>query len=297
MRFYCEGTYKTARDQLITLLGDKWQQYAAFYPPADKLTTNDLAALTVDLNSIVESMNRSEKRGQLLTIFDQGKKIRELSTDSLTGLGTRDNFTELIKQETTESLHAKSYTVINIDINGQKHVNDSHGHNAGDQYLRTCGKAVITCLDEKDKAFRMGGDEILVILEITAQKARSLIKNSKGNIGETAAESDIMLQASNIIAQRILRRFQKLWDNQFGTVANFSYGTATISETAVQREIYEAMIGKSAGKGIDACDITDAVHKIADNRQYAQKQVSKDSGEYYKMLGISRPDKQELSRQ
>lgn len=299
MRFYCERTYETARKQLLTLFGDEWQQYADFYPTADKLTTNDLAALTIDLNSIVESLNKTEKRRQLVTIFSQGKKIRELSTDSLTGLGTRDNFTELMKQETAESLHSKSYTVINMDINGQKNLNDTHGHRAGDQYLKTCGKAIISCLDEKDKAFRMGGDEFLIILEIMSQQALSLIKNSKRTMSAAATESDIMLQASDIIAQRIMRRFQKMWDNQFGAVASFSYGIATISEEAVQRKIKKAAIEKLDGQEIGASDITDAICEVADERQYTHKKSLKNSGKYYKMIGISKPmdDTQELLHQ
>jgi diguanylate cyclase (GGDEF)-like protein len=51
-----------------------------------------------------------------------------------------------------------------LDMNGLKQVNDSLGHDAGDRALKSCFQAVAAAVGERGQAYRLGGDEVLVVL-------------------------------------------------------------------------------------------------------------------------------------
>jgi len=55
--------------------------------------------------------------------------------------------------------------VLFIDLDGFKHVNDSHGHDAGDAVLREIANRFVACVQETDTVARIGGDEFLVIAD------------------------------------------------------------------------------------------------------------------------------------
>ena len=51
-----------------------------------------------------------------------------------------------------------------LDMNGLKQVNDTHGHNSGDLALKAYFQAVASALGDRGQAYRLGGDEVLVVL-------------------------------------------------------------------------------------------------------------------------------------
>ena len=51
-----------------------------------------------------------------------------------------------------------------IDMNGLKEVNDTHGHDAGDLALKSYFQAVLSALGDRGQAYRLGGDEVLIVL-------------------------------------------------------------------------------------------------------------------------------------
>jgi len=95
------------------------------------------------------------------------KRIRELAyTDELTGLASRAHFYQkleaLIK---TTVRHKRRFALLYIDLDDFKSVNDSLGHDAGDQLLRTIAKRLENTCREIDFVARLSGDEFCILAE------------------------------------------------------------------------------------------------------------------------------------
>ena len=86
-------------------------------------------------------------------------------TDMLTGLYNRDYLDEWI----ANAMKADMYPLcmISADCDGLKKINESYGHNIGDEFLRLTASLFRAELPEKAVMFRMGGDEFLIILPNT----------------------------------------------------------------------------------------------------------------------------------
>lgn len=86
--------------------------------------------------------------------------------DELTGLPNRTSFTEHLDEAVRRAKRARwPLAVMFLDADQFKRVNDSLGHEAGDQLLRVLAERIRTSVRETDLLFRMGGDEFTVLLE------------------------------------------------------------------------------------------------------------------------------------
>ena len=98
------------------------------------------------------------------------------ATDPLTGLYNRRQLFALGAYELSQArrLH-QSLSVLAIDIDYFKEINDSHGHPIGDEILRTAARSFQTSLRQDDILARVGGDEFVVLLPRTdIQEAASI---------------------------------------------------------------------------------------------------------------------------
>ncbi len=99
----------------------------------------------------------------VLYLADKDKIMTRFSyTDTLTGLGNSRCF--LYYLDHLQKMK-KPYGVLYMDLNDFKPVNDTYGHNAGDQILTIVGKKLDNCIRTTDSAYRIGGDEFAVIVE------------------------------------------------------------------------------------------------------------------------------------
>lgn len=86
--------------------------------------------------------------------------------DSLTGLPNRNSFNERITEAIGRARrHGKNGILLFLDLDRFKLINDSLGHDAGDQLLRVTASRIQKSLRETDLAFRLSGDEFTAILE------------------------------------------------------------------------------------------------------------------------------------
>ncbi|NOW88895.1 HD domain-containing phosphohydrolase [Clostridium beijerinckii] len=105
------------------------------------------------------------------------KKLRQLSfTDILTGLYNRTYFEEKVKE-----FQGEEYLPVGVimgDANGLKLVNDTLGHDQGDELLRLIAQALKDVCGEKQLIFRTGGDEFVILSKnTTEQECEIIIKN------------------------------------------------------------------------------------------------------------------------
>jgi len=116
------------------------------------------------------------------------KKLLELSiTDKLTGLYNRQKTDEKLMQEHHKMSRYTSYhcSVMIIDVDFFKHINDTKGHQSGDRILKQLAKVFQTTLRNTDIVGRWGGEEFIVILSHTEiEQALTVAENLRRTVQE-----------------------------------------------------------------------------------------------------------------
>lgn len=93
-----------------------------------------------------------------------------LTTDELTGLINRRGFIQNFQAELerVQRTHNQGGLLVMIDLDGFKAINDTYGHNAGDEALRVVGRFLKGSIRAMDCAARLGGDEFVLLLANTS---------------------------------------------------------------------------------------------------------------------------------
>lgn len=108
--------------------------------------------------------------------FIQEKLEIEATTDPLTGLFNRRFFFKLADKVLSESIrHNKPLSLIMLDIDLFKEINDAYGHPIGDQVIQFVASKAKSLLRKEDIIARVGGEEYVVLLPNTNGKAAKLI--------------------------------------------------------------------------------------------------------------------------
>lgn len=90
---------------------------------------------------------------------------RKAYYDALTHLPNRAYFKELIEQVLTRANDTKTqFTLLFLDLDGFKNINDSFGHHTGDELLKHTSARLVSAVRENDIVARLGGDEFVVLL-------------------------------------------------------------------------------------------------------------------------------------
>jgi diguanylate cyclase (GGDEF)-like protein len=123
-------------------------------------TENDLAILQLLAEHTATCLAREDVQGEL-------RRLAE--TDPLTGLPNRRHFDDRLRAELSRAeRYDYPVTLLIMDLNRFKEINDKYGHSIGDLALREAGRAIAASLRQYDLPGRLGGDEFAVILPGTS---------------------------------------------------------------------------------------------------------------------------------
>lgn len=161
----------------------------------------------------------------------QAARLERLSrTDDLTSLPNRRSFDERLEIELQRAHRTETLvSVLMVDLDDFKLINDTYSHVVGDAVLRTTGQALSDCMREVDLCARIGGEEFVVLLPET---------DSQGAL---------------VVGQKIIDRVTELNQKVRGVAVTASVGVATLEptddkESLVARADANLYQAKRAGK-------------------------------------------------
>jgi diguanylate cyclase (GGDEF)-like protein len=101
---------------------------------------------------------------------------RQATTDGLTGLVNHKTFYEILEKELWRShRYGGQISLIMVDIDNLKSINDAYGHRAGDKAIREISRRIKESIRQIDTAARYGGDEFAVILLNTSLEDATVV--------------------------------------------------------------------------------------------------------------------------
>jgi len=199
-----------------------------------------------------EQINRAAEgsKRQVAEMAVLNRKLHNAAlTDTLTELPNRRHAIERLQQELgSATREGTRLSVIMIDIDKFKSVNDQHGHDAGDAVLRDVARSLRGCIRATELVCRLGGEEFLVICPRASAAKASLI-----------AERMRLASEANVIEHGDFRRAVTL---SLG-VAELDAATSTIDRLIklADERVYQA---KQAGRNrVVSGDLTDTSIRAA----------------------------------
>lgn len=143
----------------------------------------------VDLSTLVMTALRNRRNA-----LELGRIAR---TDHLTGIANRAQFELAIASEIQQAArHDERFTVLCMDLDGFKEVNDEHGHAAGDEVLREVSRRLQIQVREGDTVARLGGDEFGIVMRRgTLEEALALCKRIVA-----AVEQPVALPSGSVVS-------------------------------------------------------------------------------------------------
>ena len=177
--------------------------------------------LVIEKNLTVAKLlkEKEELRRQLEAKNEQLEQMA--ATDALTGVYNRRHFGRVLDQLFAEaSRYDKDLACVMIDLDGYKQLNDTYGHQVGDQLLVIAGKVISANMRRMDVAARYGGDEFVLLLPQAAceeaslaagrireefyQAAATLLRRTEGvtmSIGVSSLRTNHAGSADQLVAQ------------------------------------------------------------------------------------------------
>ena len=159
LRFYAGFTLKSRGQNVgtICMVDDKPRRFNQ----EDIATMRDLVSWA---QTEVNLTQLSEVQVQLISELDLAQ--HEAKTDGLTGLWNQATIKDILNRAHHRHLLTQQpYSIMMVDIDNFKEINDTHGHPFGDHVLKAIATELKTSLRPSDAIGRYGGDEFLIILE------------------------------------------------------------------------------------------------------------------------------------
>lgn len=163
----------------------------------DYLPVDDTFSFNVGNNSVtVDKVALDKTEYYLILIQPQDDLYKYAYRDPLTSLYNRNYWEHLISGVLRHPLPRK-FTLVVIDIDNLKSINDNRGHLEGDKAIRIVGKSIRESIRKQDIAIRYGGDEFFILLANTKKAiVEKVINRIKENIRKRGKKENIHIEIS-----------------------------------------------------------------------------------------------------
>jgi diguanylate cyclase (GGDEF)-like protein len=184
--------------------------------------TKPLESLTVFEMTLTRALERRFLIRENERLF---KEIERLAlTDQLTGLYNRRKLMETLENEVERAQrYNRPLSLIMVDLDDLKAVNDTHGHAAGDEVIQIVAGAIQDHVRRVDLPTRIGGDEFLILLPEADLEMARLVAGRVSTQIDNSSFRKIKISVSIGIGQ---------WKDQYGSVTGFLQ--------AVDQALYDA---------------------------------------------------------
>lgn len=165
---------------------------------AFNLMRTNINALTSKLQSKIDLANAAVRGQNLLlehqskALIENNKKLELLTcTDSLTDLFNRRHFDNALGKELSHARrHNETFSLMMIDLDHFKHINDAYGHSAGDKVLLEVATVISNNVRKSDTVCRVGGEEFAIIFRnADDHKIRIIAETLRNKIEQTPVTS------------------------------------------------------------------------------------------------------------
>jgi two-component system, cell cycle response regulator len=192
VRAHCLSAFKLAEpdcDKLLEEISVKTKDVVSLFEINIGAAANFEAILEKANEALVQLTLQSQMQANKLQ--EQNEVLQKKATiDALTGLNNRAAFDDILKQHFTASKTGKTpLTLLMLDVDKFKAINDKFGHQVGDQVLAELGKLLKKFGRPKDAAARYGGEELALILPETP---RAVGANIAEALRQSIAKQPIM---------------------------------------------------------------------------------------------------------
>ncbi len=188
------------------------------------LGVNDFIVRPVDRNELLARVRTQIKRRRFSEYLYKrlDERVEQASRDALTGMFNRRHLEEHLQGMISDSFDTdKGMSIIMADIDFFKSVNDNYGHDNGDQVIRQFSARILQNIRRLDVAFRIGGEEFLIVLpktdskraELVGERLRAIIEDTPfkisegdGNITVTASIGLTSVMSENDTTSSLLKR-------------------------------------------------------------------------------------------
>ncbi|MEE4360493.1 MAG: sensor domain-containing diguanylate cyclase [Pseudomonadales bacterium] len=163
-------------------------------------------AFSVRYERLLEQFRRIVEQ-HLALLFQHHELKEKTRRDSLTGAGTRREFFENARAEVKRARrYGHPLSLMLLDLDRFKQINDRHGHACGDTVLREVSHRIMDSLRSCDRYYRFGGEEFVVVLPHTAladallvaERTRALVHDRPVAFGDREVEVTLSIGLAHL---------------------------------------------------------------------------------------------------
>ena len=231
----------------------------------------------VSVSLVTDASGRAVHAIAQLQDISERKRARELLEyqafhDVLTELPNRRRLMEDLERAIASATTDDPVLLVLFDLDGFKSYNDTFGHPAGDALLSRLGNALHTAVEERARAYRMGGDEFCVLgglvmdADPLALTAAAALSTHGDGFSVTASYGSVVLPVDASTPAEALRKAdERLY-------ASKGAGRASAGRQTTDA-LLRALSERNADLGMHLFDVTDLVSAVADELAISSDQV------------------------
>jgi len=181
VRGFCRDRYQmgeAACDALLNDIGNKTKEVAPLFEISIGSGANYDEILRKANEVLVDLTLRTQQQAASLQAQNQRLQA-QATTDGLTGLANRAALDAFVAEQFAAArTHGRPLSLILMDVDKFKSINDRHGHPAGDAVLVSIAKLLKSAARAQDLAARYGGEELCLVLPATTRQTAAAIAES-----------------------------------------------------------------------------------------------------------------------